>query len=360
MSIKDIAGNENAKQVMLSIINSNKIGAAYIFVGEENVGKNFAALQFAKALNCLAPQDDGDCCDECENCKAIDKVIGQLNEFSMQKNAHPDILYINTDKAKFSIDLVREGLKAINSLKVIYLKKKIVVIQDAERLTKEASNSILKELEEPNPAVVIILICNNPEAMLPTILSRCYTISIKRVSNSIIKEKLKILKPYWDEKMISEAVIYSEGKIGLAFNYEKIRENSAEVFEIFKILALKENNIEEIFKKIEELDTKFKKERENEEKNKTAGTARNFLIEMLKILAYIYKDLLVSIIGASDNFEKKYLISIEKLKNKYEPGKIISIINLIKQAQIDLELNANVNLLLNSLFFNIRKVGIDK
>ncbi len=352
MSIKNIVGNKKAKETMLSIVKSGKVGNAFIFSGEENTGKNFAALQFAKALNCLSPEKDGDCCDRCENCKIIDRVVLSLDKKLDMKNSHPDVLYIDTEKAKLSIELVRDGLKSANSIKTVYLKKKIVIINDAERMTLDAANSILKELEEPNPYVAIILICNNLEAMLQTIISRCYNISIKRAGINEIKEKLLELKPDLDNTKAEEMANYSEGKIGLAFNYEEIKNNYAEVIEIFKILNLKkDDNIEKIFEKINDLEKEFKSEKEK----KASGSTRNFLIEILKMLAYIYRDLLHAITGVDKSFESKYSLNLKEY-GELSIEKIVKILFLIKNAYHDLEANANIGLLLNSLFFNIRKV----
>ncbi len=351
MSIKDIIGNQQAKETMLSIIRTGKLGAAYIFSGEENTGKSFAAVQFSKALNCRALLKDGDCCDRCENCLTIEKVILNLDENFNTQNPHPDILYIDTEKAKLSIELVRDALKSANAIKTVYLRKKIVIIKDAERMTIDASNSILKELEEPKSDVVIILICNNIESILPTIISRCYNIAIKRASINEIKEKILIIKPGIDEKLAEKMAIYSEGKIGLALNYDKVKKNYEEVVEIFKILNLKTDNVELIFNKIEELELKYK----SEKAEKVSGATRNFLIENLKMLAYIYKDLLHAITGVDNYFENKYPFKLDEYK-EFTPEKILKILFLIKNAYYDLEANANVGLLLNSLFFNIRKV----
>lgn len=351
MSINDITGNQQVKDTLLSMIRTGKTGAAYIFSGEENTGKTFAATQFAKALNCLSLLKNGDCCDRCANCLTIEKVLLNIDENFKPQNPHPDILYIDTEKAKLSIELVRDALKSANSMRAVYLKKKIVIIQDAERMTVDASNSILKELEEPNPNVVIILICNNPELMLPTIISRCYNINIKRAGINEIKEKLLKVNPEIGEEKAKEMAVYSEGKIGLAFKYKEIKKDYEEIIEIFKILNLKGDNVELIFNKIDELENKFKKEREE----KVSGASRNFLIEILEMLAYIYRDLLHTITGADNNFEKKYSIKISDYRD-FTPEKILEILFLIKNAYFDLESNANVNLLLNSLFFNIRKV----
>ena len=155
MAVKDIAGNPGLKIRLLNRGSSEKTGTAYIFSGAENTGKNFAALQFAKVLNCLDPQDDNDCCEKCENCRLLNKVFGELDEDGMQTIPHPDALYINTEKAQIVMDMVLGRLSEMNSYRAVKLKKKIVIVNDAEKMNTVASNAILKELEEPNDLSLI-------------------------------------------------------------------------------------------------------------------------------------------------------------------------------------------------------------
>jgi DNA polymerase III subunit delta' len=184
MAVRDIAGNIRAKQMLLSYAGGLKQGTAFMISGEENTGKNFAAFQFAKALNCLNPSEDSDCCDVCENCKMIGRVLGSLDDSGFQQYPHPDIVYITTEKAQLSIELLRDSLTAAGAYRPLKLRKKIVIVNDAERMNAAAANSILKALEEPNPGLVIMLIVNNPEKMLLTILSRCQATMAKTTMTS--------------------------------------------------------------------------------------------------------------------------------------------------------------------------------
>jgi len=347
MAVRNITGNQLSKEILLSIAGQEKQGQAYIFDGEEDIGKNFAALQFAKAINCLSPKDGHDSCDECRNCRLLDRVFSDLDEDGMQKNPHPDVLYVNTEKAQLSIELVRDKLNEMNSYGRIELKKKIVIINDAEKMNREASNSILKELEEPHENVLIILLVNNLEKILPTIISRCYKIELKRAGKKEIEAKLALLKPDWDRDRIEEAAEFSEGRIGAALHFEEVKEGIKYTVELFRKIASTGTDIGDIFESLQRIDSEKKGA-------KTGGEGRMFLLDILKILSYIYKDLILEKLGLKQVLQRKYGLKQSDIKDCSVQG-LSNILKLIESAQRDLMQNANVSLLFTNLFFNIRQ-----
>ncbi len=359
MAIKDIVGNKKAKEIFLSFSKGERTGAAYIINGEEDVGKTFAAIQFAKALNCMNPDDDGDCCDICENCRLLDKTLGQLDENGFQQHPHPDVCYITTDKAQLTIDLIRDSLSHLNAYRQIKLKYKIMIINDAERMNKEASNSVLKGLEEPGDFSVIILIVNNIEKILPTIVSRCQRINIKRADSEEIQKKLIHLG--MDEVSVKKATLFCEGKIGKALNFKEIYQNILFVREIFRILASKTDNVDNILEMIKSINEKIEEKRALKTKSSSENMSyqRLFLLDILKMLSYIYKDLLLDKLGIKKIILPKYGIDTNTLRDM-DLQIINSILKLINSAQVDLMANANINLLLYTLLFNIRKVSLQK
>ena len=138
--IKDISGNKRVKESLLSLAVETREGVSYIFAGERNTGKNFAARQFAKAINCLNPEPDNDSCGECKSCLAIEKTLGDLKPGNFQIHPHPDIKYINNMPAKIlknedkipeeaykailGIGDVVEKLKEANAYKPVILKSR--------------------------------------------------------------------------------------------------------------------------------------------------------------------------------------------------------------------------------------------
>jgi DNA polymerase-3 subunit delta' len=359
MAIKDIIGNKKAKEILLSFTQSARIGGSYIINGEEDIGKKFATTQFVKAINCLTPQKDGDCCDNCENCMLIDKILGQLDEQGFQLYPHPDIQYIVTDKAQLTIDMVRDSLSHLNAFKQIKLKYKILIINDAEKMNKEASNSVLKELEEPGQFVVIILLVNNIERVLPTIISRCQRINLKRAEPEEIEKKL--IQLGMDEITAKKAILFCEGKIGKALNYKEFEQDVLFVKDIFEILASKVDDVNRIFEITDIIIKKTDEKKKLKLKSSSEGLSyqRLFLLEILKMLSYIYRDLLLDKLGLKKILLPKYGLDINNIRD-ININEINTILKLINSAQLDLMANANINLLLYTLIFNIRKVSLNK
>jgi DNA polymerase III delta prime subunit len=357
MAVKDITGNLAAKKVILSTAREKKYGTAYIFFGEENSGKNFAARQFVKVLNCLNPKSDMDCCDECANCRLVDKVLGELDEQGFQANPHPDLKYVNTEKAQLDKDLVRDAIEEVNSYKGIQLKKKAVIIQDADRMNESASNSILKVLEEPHKDVIIILIVNNIESQIPTILSRCRRIDIQRASIAEVEKTVGRIMPAWTDDEVRDAAVFSDGIIGDAVRYEEIKQEFKDAALVFSAVSGRKDNVEALFSAIKKVEERHKEEKEREKKLKKKGIARLFLLDIIKILAYIYRDYLLEKLGVKNVLRIKYGISTADVRD-YTPAKVTAILKIIERACSDAESNANVSVLFTNLLFQIRKEGL--
>ncbi|MFV9511751.1 DNA polymerase III subunit delta' [Tepidibacillus sp. LV47] len=158
MSFDQIIGQQKVAEQLKRTIQNNRVAHAYIFVGQEGVGKTKMALEFAKALNC--EKGNGDACDHCLHCRRIDHFN------------HPDVILVKPEKQTITMEQIRQlqhqfHYKAMNS------KRKIYIIEQAETLTTVAANSLLKFIEEPHSAVTILFLVENLHMVLPTIRSRC-------------------------------------------------------------------------------------------------------------------------------------------------------------------------------------------
>ena len=158
MAFSDILGQENAIRVLQSALRQNRVPQAYLFSGYDGVGKKLTALTLAKALNCKALHDDA--CDRCASCHKITIA------------SHPDVRVIEPDGQFIKIDQIRE-LQRDAGLKAFEGKCKVYIIDQADAMRPEAANALLKTLEEPSAACVIILVTANVYALLPTVISRC-------------------------------------------------------------------------------------------------------------------------------------------------------------------------------------------
>lgn len=168
-----ILGHEAQIEYLKSNISQGDIAHAYLFTGEEQIGKKKVAVSFVKALLC---KSDLKFCDKCASCTQVEKGI------------HPDV-FILSGNEPIKIEEVRKLISTLN-LKPFNSFYKIAVIDNAERLTLEAANALLKTLEEPPGQAVLILITRDSSILLKTIVSRLRIIKFFKLSNEIIEKIL--------------------------------------------------------------------------------------------------------------------------------------------------------------------------
>ncbi|PIQ99642.1 MAG: DNA polymerase III subunit delta' [Nitrospinae bacterium CG11_big_fil_rev_8_21_14_0_20_45_15] len=177
MPFEGVLGQSRPRNILKNALLNNKVAHAYLFFGETSVGRKPMALELAKTLNCTA-SIQGDNCGICLSCNKIDSGI------------HPDIYILEPETSTSSTRLGTIKIEALRELqkKLAYLpyegKCKVAIIDSAETMNSQASNSFLKILEEPPPNTLFILIASNPHQLLPTLVSRCQAIRFMPLSPS--------------------------------------------------------------------------------------------------------------------------------------------------------------------------------
>lgn len=169
MKLDDVQGQERAITQLRHALAQQRLAHALIFAGPPGIGKRTTALALAQALLC--GDEPGRGCDFCEDCHLV------------EAGTHPDLLVEDMDKAReeratasqLSITQVRR-LRSSLALQAIRGKRKIAILEPAEKLGVDAQNALLKTLEEPPAGSTLVLVCANPSALLPTIRSRCQTL----------------------------------------------------------------------------------------------------------------------------------------------------------------------------------------
>jgi DNA polymerase-3 subunit gamma/tau len=171
----DIVGQENITSILKSQIKNLKTSHAYIFSGSRGTGKTSAAKVFARAINCMNPQD-GEPCNECEACKSI--LSGDTTDVVEMDAASNNSV---------------ENIRQIRN-EVVYaatsVKYRVYIIDEVHMLTTSAFNALLKTLEEPPENVVFILATTEQHKIPVTILSRCLRFEFSKISEYNIKERL--------------------------------------------------------------------------------------------------------------------------------------------------------------------------
>ncbi len=168
MSFTDIEGHDRPIAILKRALANQTLAHAYLFSGEEGVGKKLAALTLAAAVNCANGGPDGGC-GECPSCRKI------------ASGGHPDVHLVASDGDEIKIDQIRQ-VQADLALKPFEGTKKTLIVDSAERMNPASSNAFLKTLEEPPGDALIILVTAMAQSLLPTIRSRCQEIRFQPLS----------------------------------------------------------------------------------------------------------------------------------------------------------------------------------
>lgn len=194
MSFDNVIGNDKNKIFLNKIVKSDNTVHSYMFEGIEGIGKSIFARDFAKMLLCM-----GDSKTDCRTCKSC---------IEFENNNNPDFIQIKPYGKVIKIEQIRQMQEKILE-KPIVSDKKVYIIDDADLMTKEAQNCLLKTLEEPPKFVVIILVLSNESKILNTIKSRCMRIFFEKLKN---EELNKYAVENFDKSQIKQSMIESSNR----------------------------------------------------------------------------------------------------------------------------------------------------
>ena len=289
---QNILGNENIKKLLQEALKNNQVSHSYLFVGNSGIGKKMIAKEFAKGILCL--NDDNKYCDNCKSCLEFDG------------NNNPDFSIIEPDGNVLKIDQVREMQKKVQE-KPIISKRKVYIINDADKMKSEAQNALLKTLEEPPEFVTIILVGENENAFLPTIKSRCMILHFNNIQN---KDMVEFLKSNYDIDVTQNMLDVFQGSIGKAIELKDKQED-------YKIIEDAINNIE-----------------------------KEDLIDFTKKLEILYnsKDEII------DMLDYINILLLKKAKNNI---KYTDCIKIVENTKRRITQNANYDMSIDNMLFNM-------
>jgi DNA polymerase-3 subunit delta' len=322
----DIIGQDQIREHLENAIKQDKVSHAYIIVGERYAGKEFIARVFAQALLC--EKEENVPCGECHSCKQA------------LSNNNPDIIKVTHEKPNvISVDDIRVQVNE-DVLKMPYGgKKKVYIINEAEKMNPQAQNALLKTFEEPPEYAVILLLVTNEEELLPTIRSRAVTLNMKPVADKIVKKYLMEEVKIPDYKA-DVCVAFARGNLGkaklLATN-EEFDEIRDDVVNLLKYLP--DMEVSELIQAV-----------------KHASEHKLEINDYIDIIMVWYRDILLfkATQDANDLIFKDEIQYIRKVADKVDYEGIQVIIDALEKAKKRIAANVNFELTMELLFLTIQ------
>ncbi len=200
--LNSFLGNNEIKNIIKNAVISGRFPHAFIIEGESGSGRKTLAKIIAAAAICKEQNSP------CGNCRACSLIM---------RDSHSDVLTYTPDGATFKVDTVRD-IRDNAYIVPIEANRKVNIITDCDKMADAAQNALLKILEEPPQFMVFILICKNASYLLPTVRSRCITLTLQNPDRN---EALNWISKKCERSTedISEALDLSHGNVGEALNY---------------------------------------------------------------------------------------------------------------------------------------------
>jgi DNA polymerase-3 subunit delta' len=225
----DILGHAWAADMLQRHIATGGLRHAYLFTGPRGVGRRTVALRFAQAVNCTNPPLPGVSCGECRACRQIEHM----------QQADLTLVQSEAEGASLKVDQVRD-LQRVLSLAPYESAYRVAMLLRFEEATEGAQNALLKTLEEPNPKVLLLMTADDPDNLLPTIVSRCELLRLRPMKLDQLEQTVVERKSLEQEKARLIAHV-AGGRAGYAFRLAEDEElwavRDAWVNDFFSLLS---------------------------------------------------------------------------------------------------------------------------
>jgi DNA polymerase III subunit delta' len=230
MKFSSLIGNERIKRLLKRAVAEERIGQSLIFAGQRGVGKHQFALALAQAINCQQPVE-GDACGLCATCKKF-----AARQFTDVKTILPDGQFIKIEQTR---EMLREAY-----FMPYEGRRRVYLLDEAERLKEQAANSILKTLEEPPDTSLLILITAKPYALLETIRSRCQMMNFAPLAADELEAYLaaNYKRPLDETRLLARLARGSLGR-ALEIDLGVYKEKRATMMELIEALAVTRDTI---------------------------------------------------------------------------------------------------------------------
>lgn len=326
-TFKDVVGHKDIINYIRNAVREDKVSHAYILNGERGAGKKMLANLFAATLLC--EKGGPDPCNECHSCRQA------------ESGNHPDIIKVTHEKPNsISVDDIREQVNNTIMIKPYQGPYNVYIIPQADMMTPQAQNALLKTIEEPPEYAVIMLLTENADTLLPTINSRCVMLKLRNIKDTLIKKYLMETMQVPDYKA-DMCTAFAQGNMGRAImlaNSEHFNEIRDEAVQLLKYIN--EMELSEIVQAVSRI-TAYKLE----------------INDYLDIIMIWYRDVLLY--KATKDMDKvvfkdqiKYIKERAK-RSSYEGIELI--IESLEKAKARLKANVNFDLVMELLFLTIKE-----
>ena len=324
---KDVVGHRDIIGYIQDAVQQNKVSHAYILNGQRGSGKIMLAKLFAMTLQCESGKSEP--CGECRSC--------------IQANSEnqPDIITVKHEKpASISVDDVRTQANGDIMIKPYSSPYKVYIIPEADLMTVQAQNAILKTIEEPPEYAVIFLLTENADSLLATIRSRCVILKLRNIKDKLVKKYLmeQMQIPDYQADLCAA---FAQGNIGRAImlaKSEHFNEIKEEAIQLLKYID--EMELSEIVSAIKEIN-KYKLE----------------VTDYLDIITIWYRDVLLykatKDVGGLVFGDQLKFIKEKAAKSSYEG--LETILESIEKAKARIKANVNFDLLMELLLLTIKE-----
>lgn len=328
-SFKDVVGHKNIIKYIESAVQADAVSHAYILNGERGSGKKLLANLFAMSLQCQDRAENGEACGKCQSCKQA------------KSGNQPDIIRVIHEKPNtISVDDIRTQVNNDIVIKPYSSKYKIYIIPEADLMSVQAQNALLKTIEEPPEYAVIMLLTENAETLLPTIRSRCVMMKLRNIRDQLVKKYLMEQMEIPDYKA-DVCVAFAQGNMGKAImlaTSEYFNEIKEEVVHLLR--NINEMNVSELMDAI-----------------KKCMTYKMEINDYLDMIAIWYRDVLIY--KATKNVDRvvfsDQLRYIKQRASKSSYEGIENILDAIEKAKARLKANVNFELTMELLLLTIKE-----
>ena len=321
MRFDSIIGQERPIRFLTQMLKNKNIPHAMLFTGVDGIGKRTTAMALGMALNCPSPVGVS-ACGECPSCQ---KVIS---------GAHPDMITVRPEGAFIKIDQVRALSRQLR-FAPLEGSRRVVIINDAQAMNLEASNAILKVLEEPPKGTFIILTANQTTDLLPTIVSRCQQVAFRPIPYEKVADVLVELQGL-DRQTATTLAVSTKGSLGKALSVDGEKWSVWRARLVEQIASLSIRSIQPVFGLVAAI-----------------ASDKDRLVDALDMIMTWFRDVLMCKVSPERIINKDFMTKIQNASQGRSVNELLEKVEAVYAAQTAISQNSNPRLALEVMMLRV-------